>query len=151
MFYCRLIPVICFFIAVAVFSFSSPLQGAEWKMFYQKMNEKGAGGKYENLNYYYDKESIEKPSKGIARVWFKTTVGDDDSENLAEKDGSDESEQYRGHIEINCKSKSYRMIEETSSDSSESEGKGLQTSAGKAPRRLYLDSALGALWSNLCE
>ena len=151
MFYCRLILAVCFSITVVVLNFSSPLQGADWKMFYQKVNEKGTGGKNENLNHYYDKESIERPSKGIVRVWFKTTVGDDDSEDLAGKDGSDESEQYRSHIEINCKTKSYRMIEETSSDSSESEEKRSQPLAGKAPHRLYLDSALGALWSNLCE
>jgi len=148
MFYVKLIFFFCF--SISVLTFPVPSQGADWKIFYQ-----GTSGddprSNKSVNYYYNKESIVKPSKGIVQVWFKTTLGDDDTDNLAGKDGLDEAEQYSSLIEINCKTKSYKIIEETPSDVSEANEKRIQSSAGQISRRLSLDSALGALWSNLCE
>jgi len=145
--YHRLILVFCF--CIIFLTFSSLSQGADWKFFYQGVSEKDPR-RIESLNYYYDKESIVRPSKGLTQVWFKTTIGHDDaSDDLVGKDGSNEAEQYRGHIEINCKSKSFRMIEETKQDAPEVEEKSARSS-GKASRRLY-DSALGTLQSNVCD
>lgn len=149
MFYIKLILVFCFCMTVLTFPLTS--QGADWKIFYQ-----GTAGddpqENESLNYYYDKESIARPSKGITQVWFKTTLGKHDStDKLTEKNGLDEEEQYRGHIEINCRKKSYTIIEESKSDIPEADEKKIHSSTGKVAFRLYLDSALGALWSNLCE
>ena len=146
--YHRLILVFCF--CIIFLNFSSISQGADWKFFYQGVSEKDPG-RIESLNYYYDKESIVRPSKGLARVWFKTTIGHDDaSDDLVGKDGSDEAEQYRGHIEINCKSKSFRMIEETKQDIHDVKEKSARSSSGKTSRRLY-DSALGTLQANVCN
>ena len=145
--YHRLILIFCF--CITIFSFSSISQGADWKIFYQ-VRENDPRGE-ESLNYYYDNESVARPLKGHAQVWFKTTLGKDSSDNLVGKDGSDEAEQFRGHIEINCKSKSYRFLEETKLDTIETEEKSQKPSASKAFRRVPLESAMGALWSNLCE
>ncbi len=149
MFNTRLIFVFCF--CMTILSLSSISQGADWKIFYQGVGGEDPGGS-ESINYYYDKDSIVKPSKGLVQVWFKTTLGKDDgSGNVTGKDGSDEAEQHRRHIEINCKSKSYRVIEETKLDVPEAEEKSSKSSTSKVSLRLYLDSALGSLWSNLCE
>lgn len=149
MFNTRLLLVFCF--CTTILSFSLTLQGADWKIFYQGIDGENHSGS-ESINYYYDKESIVKPSKGLVQVWFKTTLGKDDgSGNVAGKDGSDEVEQHRKHIEINCKSKSYRVIEEAKLDVPEAEEISSKSSTSKASHRLYLDSALGSLWSNLCE
>jgi len=141
--------ILIFYFCMTIFSFSSISQGADWKIFYQ-VRENDPKGE-ESLNYYYDKEGVVRPLKGHAQVWFKTTLGKDGSDNLVGKDGSDEDEQFRGHIEINCKSKSYRFLEETKLDSVETEEKSQKPSAGKAFRRVPLESAMGALWSNLCD
>lgn len=133
--YSKIILIFCF--CTAILSFSATSQGADWKIFYQGLNEKDLKGE-ESFNYYYDKESIVRPSKGIVQVLFKTTLDKEGSDELIGKDGSDEAEQYLGHIELNCKSKSYKFIDDTKSDS-------------KASRRVYLNSAMGVLWSNLCE
>jgi len=146
MFYSRLILVLCF--CIAVLNFSSTSYGADWKFFYQVSEYDPKGD--ESLNFYYDNESVVKPLKDIIQVWFKTTLGNDSSEKLAEKDGSDETEQYRGHVEINCKSKSYRLLEETKLDSVETEQKAQKQTSGRSFRRVSLDSAMGTLWSNLC-
>lgn len=149
MFNTRLILVFCF--CMTIWSFSSTAQGADWKIFYQGVGGEDLSGS-ESINYYYDKDSIVKPSKSLVQVWFKTTLGKDDgSEDLTGKDGSDEVEQHRRHIEINCKSKSYRMIEEAKLDVPEAEESSSKSLASKVSHRLYLDSALGSLWSNLCE
>lgn len=149
MFNNRLILVFCF--CLTILSLSSTSQGADWKIFYQGVSGEDPRGS-ESINYYYDKESIVKPSKGIVRVWFKTTLGKNDgSDNLVGKDGSDEAEQYRSHIEINCKSKSYRLLEEAKLDSIEAEQKAQKSYSGKDFRRVHLESAMGTLWSNLCE
>lgn len=142
--------ILIFYFCMTIFSFSSISYGSDWKFFYQVRDydpkENGS------LNYYYDKESIVKPLKGIIQVWFKTTLGKDDaSDSLAGKDGSDEAEQYRGHIEINCKSKSYSLLEETKSDTDETEQEAQKSPSGKSFRRAPLGSAMGTLWSNLCE
>lgn len=106
---------------------------ADWKLFYQVD---------EGLKYYFDKESIVKPQTGIVQVWFKSTL---------EKDGSEEGEQqYGAQIEINCKSKSYRVIEESRSSIVETEEKTQKPSTAQASRRLPLESAMGSLWANLC-
>lgn len=138
----------CF--CIIILAFSSISQGADWKFFYQGVGEKDPR-RIENLNYYFDNESIVRPSKGLVQIWFKTTIGHDDaSDDLVGKDGSDEAEQSRSHIEINCKLKSYRIIEETKMDASEAEEKSPRLSAGKASRRSY-DSALGTMRANVCE
>jgi hypothetical protein len=146
--YSRLILIVCF--CMTIVSFSSTSHGADWKFFYQvrEYNPKGN----ESLNYYYDNESVVRPLKGLIQVWFKATLGKDDgSDDLVGKDVSDETEQYRGHVEINCKSKSYRLLEETKLDSDETEQEAQKSSPGKAFRRVPLGSAMGTLWSNLCE
>jgi hypothetical protein len=134
---------------MTISSFSSTSQGADWKIFYQVREYDLKGDA--SLNYYYDNESVVKPLKDFVQVWFKTTLGKDSSDNLVGKDGSDEAEQYRGHVEINCKSKSYRLLEETQLDSVETEHEAQKSSPpGKAFRRVPLGSAMGTLWSNLC-
>ena len=90
--------------------------------------------------YYFDKESVVKPQQGFVQVWLKLTL---------EKDSSDEAEQYRNHVEINCKSKSYKVLEESKADTVGNEEKTQQSSTGQL-RRLPLESAMGSLWSNLC-
>jgi hypothetical protein len=104
---------------------------ADWKIFYQV--EDGP-------KYYFDKESVVKPQQGIVQVWLKLTL---------EKDSSDEAEQYRNHVEINCKSKSYKVLEESKADTVGNEEKTQQSSTGQL-RSLPLESAMGSLWANLC-
>lgn len=150
MFYIRLVLILVFSFCMTILSFSSTSYGSDWKFFYQvrEYDPKENG----SLNYYYDNESIVKPLKSIIQVWFKTTLGKDDaSDSLVGKDGSDETEQYRGNVEIDCKSKSYRLLEETKSDSVETEQVVQKSPAGKSFRRVPLGSAMGTLWSNLCE
>jgi hypothetical protein len=146
--YSRLILIFCF--CITILSFSSTSHGSDWKFFYQVRDYNPKGN--ESLNYYYDNESIVKPLRGIIQVWFKTTLGKDDaSDSLVGKDGSDEAEQYRGHVEIECKSKSYRLLEETKLDSVETEKEVQKSPSGKPFHRVPLGSAMGTLWSNLCE
>lgn len=104
---------------------------ADWKIFYQV--EDGP-------KYYFDKESVVKPQQGFVQVWVKLTL---------EKDSSGEAEQYRNHLEINCKSKSYKVLEESNADAVGNEEITRQSSTGQL-RRLPLESAMGSLWSNLC-
>lgn len=144
--YPRLILIFCF--CLIILSFSSITHGADWKIFYQ-VRENDPKGE-ESLNYYYDNDSVVRPLKDFVQVWFKTTLGRDSSDDLVGKDGSDEAEQFRGHIEINCKSKSYRFLEETKLDSVETGEKNQKPSTAKAFRRVPLESAIGTLWSNIC-
>jgi hypothetical protein len=145
--YYRMILIFCIF--MTILSLSSTSQGADWKFFYQireydpKVDE--------SLNYYYDNESVVKPLNDLVHVWFKTTLSNDSSDNLVGKDGSGEAEQYRGHVEINCKSKSYRLLEETKLDSVNTEQDAQKSSPGKAFRQVPLGSAMGTLWSNICK
>ncbi len=81
-----------------------------------------------------------KPQQGFVQVWLKLTL---------EKDSSDEAEQYRNHVEINCKAKSYKVLEESKTDTAGDAEKTQQASTGQL-RHLPLESAMGALWSNLC-
>ena len=104
---------------------------ADWKIFYQV--EDGP-------KYYFDKESVVKPQQGFVQVWVKLTL---------EKDSSGEAELHRNHVEINCKSKSYKVLEESNSDAAGNEEKTQQSSTGQL-RHLPLESAMGSLWSNLC-
>lgn len=104
---------------------------ADWKIFYQVED---------GTKYYFDKESVVKPQQGFVQVWVKLTL---------EKDSSGEAEQYRNHLEINCKSKSYKVLEESNADAVGNEEITRQSSTGQL-RRLPLESAMGSLWSNLC-
>jgi hypothetical protein len=134
---------------MTISSFFSTSHGADWKFFYQVRQNDPKGE--ESLNFYYDDESVVRPLKDLVQAWFKTTLGNDGSDNLVGKDGSDEAEQYRSHVEINCKSKSYRLIEETKLNSVETEEKKQMPPAGIAFRKVPLGSAMGTLWSNLCK
>ena len=104
---------------------------SDWKIFYQVQ---------EGPKYYFDKESVVAPQQGFVQVWLKLTL---------ENDSSDEAEQYRNHIEINCKAKSYKVLEESKTDIAEDQEKTQQPSTGQL-RRLPLESAMGSLWANLC-
>jgi hypothetical protein len=119
----------CF--ALMLLCLSTLAECADWKIFYQV--EDGP-------KYYFDKESVVKPQQGIVQVWLKLTL---------EKDSSDEAEQYRNHVEINCKSKSYKVLEESKADTVGNEEKTQQSSTGQL-RSLPLESAMGSLWANLC-
>jgi len=125
----KLAYVFCF--ALMFMSLSTQTECADWKIFYQV--EDGP-------KYYFDKESVVKPQQGFVQVWLKLTL---------EKDSSDEAEQYRNHVEINCKSKSYKVLEESNADAAGNEEKTQQSSTGQL-RKLPLESAMGSLWSNLC-
>jgi len=120
-----------FYFGLILLCLSTQAECADWKIFYQVE---------EGPKYYFDKESVVKPQQGFVQVWLKLTL---------EKDGSDEAEQYRNHVEINCKSKSYRVLEESKSDTVGNEEKAQQSSTGQL-QRLPLESAMGSLWANLC-
>lgn len=117
-------------------AFSSLSWGADWKVFYQVE---------EGLKYYYDKDSIVKPQKDTVQVWMRTTLNEDDA------DESDEPEQYRGHLELNCKSKMYTILEEAKPAGSANVEKQRTESQRQGTRRLALESAMGSLWINLCQ
>jgi len=125
----KLAYVFCF--ALILMCLSTQAECADWKIFYQVAD---------GPKYYFDKESVVKPQQGFIQVWLKLTL---------EKDSSDEAEQYRNHVEINCKSKSYKVLEESNADAVGNEEKTRQSSTGQL-RRLPLESAMGSLWSNLC-
>jgi hypothetical protein len=125
----KLAYVFCF--TLMLMCLSTQAECADWKIFYQV--EDGP-------KYYFDKESVVKPQQGFVQVWLKLTL---------EKDGSDEAEQYRNHVEINCKSKSYKVLEESKADTVGNEEKTQQSSTGQL-RSLPLESAMGSLWANLC-
>ncbi len=120
-----------FYFALMLMCLSTQAECADWKIFYQV--EDGP-------KYYFDKESVVKPQQGFVQVWLKLTL---------EKDSSDEAEQYRNHVEINCKSKSYKVLEESKADTFGNEEKTQQSSTGQV-RSLPLESAMGSLWANLC-
>jgi hypothetical protein len=103
---------------------------ADWKLFYTVS---------EGPKFYFDKEGIVQPQKEIVQVWFK----------VMSEEGSDEVEVYKAQVEINCKSKSHKFLEESTSDNvSQEESK--QQSISQAHRRFSLESTLGSLWSNVC-
>ena len=104
---------------------------ADWKLFYMVS---------EGPKYYFDKESIVHSQKDIIQVWFKSML----------EDGSIETMQYSAHVEINCKSRSHRILEESMSDNANKEEKDQQPSADQSVRRFSIESVLGSLWTNVC-
>jgi hypothetical protein len=124
--------ILLFAFSLTITAFSTASHGADWKIFYQIE---------EGPKYYFDKESLVTPQKGLVQVSMKVTLAEDKSE---------EAEQYRGRVEIICKSKSYRVLEEES-ESPRNEERNQQPSSGQDMRRLSLDSAMGSLWDNLCQ
>ena len=100
----------------------------DWKLFYMVS---------EGPKYYYDKGSVVHSQKDVIQVWFKL-------------DDSDDAELYRVHAEINCKSKSHRILEESTPRNVNSEEKAKEPSASQSHQRFPLDSAFGSLWSNVC-
>lgn len=115
-------------------SLSSRPASAEWQFFYQV--EDGP-------KYYFDKDSIQSPQKGIVHVSVKTTLG---------KDSDEDAEQYKGSVEINCRSRSYRILgDEVGADEKNKE---LTTKTATGPsdlRRMPLESVMGVLWTNVCD
>ncbi|OPY83519.1 MAG: hypothetical protein A4E65_00486 [Syntrophorhabdus sp. PtaU1.Bin153] len=124
--------VVLIFALVLSTMFAS-LEAADWKLFYQI--EQGP------QKYYFDKESIVRSQKGIVQVWQKITDAQDEENEI---------EKSKTHIEINCRSKSYRVLED---EKSESTGEGANTqkhSTTKSSQRIAWDSAIGVLWTNVC-
>lgn len=117
-----------FFIVCTIISTINHAVGSEWKLFYMVSD---------GPKYYYDKGSVVHTSKDVIQVWFKL-------------DDPDDTELYRAQTEINCKSKSHRILEESAPNNSSSEEKAQQTSAGQSHQRFPLESAFGSLWSNVC-
>lgn len=104
---------------------------AEWKLFYIVS---------EGPKYYFDKESIVTPQKDVIQVWFKTTT----------EEGSDETEQYSAHVELNCKTRSHKILEESVTDTTNKEEKGQQSSGEKPMQKFAIESVFGSLWTNVC-
>ncbi len=111
----------------------TPLEGADWKLFYQ--TEQGP------QKHYFDKESIVRPQKNIVQVWQKITDAQDEDNEL---------EKSRTHVEINCRSKSYKMLEEEKSETTDQAATIQQPPTSKISQHITWDSAIGVLWTNLC-
>lgn len=112
----------------------TPLEGADWKLFYQI--EQGP------QKYYFDKESIVRPQKNIVHVWQKITDAEDEDNEI---------EKSKTHVEINCRSKSYRVLDEEKSETTNQGAHAQQPSIGKNSHRIAWDSAIGVLWTNVCS
>jgi len=121
-----------FFFALVMTAFTGRAEADEWKLFYQVE---------EGPKFYFDKESVVSPQKGIIRVWMKTALAEDESEEI---------EQSRTDVEIDCKGRSYKVVEQEKSDGGGPAIKGNEAPPDRTARRLPLDSAMGSLWTNLC-
>lgn len=119
-----------FFVCMIVGSFTHG-ECADWKVFYVVS---------EGPKYYFDKESVVAPQKDIIQVWFKTTA----------EDGSEETEQYNAHVELNCKTRSHRILEESVTDNANKEEKSHQLPGEKPMQRFAIESVFGSLWTNVC-
>jgi acetyl-CoA carboxylase beta subunit len=111
----------------------TPLGAADWKLFYRI--EQGS------QKYYFDKESIVRPRKDIVQVWQKIADAQDEENEI---------EKSKTHIEINCRSKSYKVLDE---EKSENTGEGVNAQnhlTTKRSQHIAWDSAIGVLWTNVC-
>jgi hypothetical protein len=61
--------VFLFVIGVAIFG-NTEVWGADWKFWYEEIVKDHDGSNFKRV-YYYDRESIVRPSKGIVKVWVK--------------------------------------------------------------------------------
>ena len=120
--------VIALFVVCMILGAYGQAECADWKLFYMVSD---------GPKYYYDKESIVHSQKDVIQVWFKL-------------DDTDDAEQYRAHTEINCKSKTHRILEESAPSNISSEDKAKQPSAGHSHQRFPIESAFGSLWTNIC-
>lgn len=104
---------------------------ADWKLFYMVSD---------GPKYYFDKESIVTPQKDVIQVWFKTTT----------EEGSDETEQYSANVELNCKTRTHRILEESVTGNANKDEKGQQPSGDKPIQKFAIESVFGSLWTNVC-
>ena len=108
-------------------------EGADWKLYY--VSDSG-------YKYFYDKESLESPDKGIKKVWQK----------IAKDIGKDESDDMlKMHLLLNCKSKIYEILSITEYDGTREMEISYEDYKSRAPTSdLPLESRIGALYDNVC-
>jgi len=109
-----------------------PAKEEKWQLYY----ETEAG-----MRFSYDKLSIESPDKNVFRVW----------QRVGEKVKDEEAEQYRVHIEINCKQRTYQILSYIEKDATE--GPDPKTETGNANQQkniVPIASSLDTLYDNVC-
>jgi len=117
-------------ILTGLYSFS---EGANWKLYYATDS---------GLKYFYDKESLEFPDKGIKKVWQKVSkgVGKDENQDI-----------FKMHVELNCKTKSYEILSIVEYDGVNEMVISFEDYKSRPPiSDLPLESRVGALYDNIC-
>lgn len=113
-----------------LYSFS---EGADWKLFYA--TESG-------YKYFYDKESLESPDKGIKKVWQKV------SKDLGKNENQD---MFKMHLEVNCKTKIYEILSIVEYDGTKEMVISFEDYKNRPPTSdLPLESRIGGLYDNVC-
>lgn len=116
-------------IVTVLFTLLPALVGAEWKIFYQ--TDEG------QKKYYFDQESVTRPDTRTVHVRYKV---------MDAKDENNEVELSSALIELSCKPKAYKILEETKSDDNNKE----PVNVIILRHSIALDSVMGTLWTNLC-
>ncbi len=116
-------------IVAALFGLPTASAEAEWKVFYQ--SDEG------QKKYYFDPESVVRSDKKTVQVRYKVM-------NAKEEDS--EVEISNALVEITCKPKSYRILEETRNEDSNNEPVKVVISR----HSISVESVIGTLWTNLC-
>ena len=126
--------LILMFVTILIGPFSRSV-GAEWKMFYQ-IDE---GQK----KYYFDEESIVRPNKSTVQVRYRV---------MDSKEEDNEVEISTTLVEITCKPKSYKIIEETKAvtDAKTDESAKEPVNVTILRHSFSFESVMGTLWTNLC-
>jgi len=108
-------------------------EGSDWKLFY--LSDSG-------YKYFYDKESLESPDKGIKKVWQKISkdIGKDESEDM-----------FKMHMEVNCKNKTYEILSIAEYNGTNETVINFEDYKSRPPTSdLPLESRIGALYDNIC-
>ncbi len=117
-------------ILAGLYSFS---EGSDWKLYYATDS---------GLKYFYDKETLEFPDKGIKKVWQKVSKGIGKDEN---------QDMFKMHVELNCKTKVYEILSIVEYDGVNEMVIGFEDYKSRPPTSdLPLESRVGALYDNIC-
>ena len=117
-------------IITGLYSFSA---GADWKLYYATDS---------GYRYFYDKESLESPDKGIKKVWQKVSKGIGKDEN---------QDMFKMHVEVNCKTKIYEILSVVEYDGINEMVISVEDYKNRPPTsNLPLESRIGGLYDNIC-
>jgi len=117
-------------ILTGLYSYS---EGADWKLFY------AADSGYK---YFYDKESLEMPDKGVKKVWQKI------SKDLGKNESRD---MFKMQLVVNCRSKIFEILSIVEYGSANETVISFEEYKSRPPTDdLPLESRIGALYDNIC-